>query len=141
MASHRILYFGNDLSLLNTLSELLEDCRVVRCPDASLAQALMESEINYSLLLLDEKLPDTTGRELVCLVRGFQHRQRTPIIILSASKVEGDAAAGTEVFIHEPTNLKSLVSAVKSLLAGSRGHIRRGHIVRQATTRSKPPHC
>jgi CheY-like chemotaxis protein len=73
MPSHRILYVGQDLILLETLREALEDCRVVRCPGGSGARTLIESRIGYSLLLLDEELPGTTGRDLTDSARGGFH--------------------------------------------------------------------
>ena len=57
MSSHRILYVGHDLNLLTTLRVEMEDCQMVRCPSGSVACTLIESRINYSLLLLDEELP------------------------------------------------------------------------------------
>jgi DNA-binding response OmpR family regulator len=78
--SHRILYAGNDLSLLTFLQEILEDCYMVRCPNGSHARLFIE-KIKYSLLLFDERLQDTTGAELESFTRTLPHRERTPIII------------------------------------------------------------
>jgi DNA-binding response OmpR family regulator len=114
MPSHRILYVGHDLTLLKSLMEALEDYRVVRCPGGSVAHTLIESQIIYALLLLDDELPETTGRELAYFTKGVQHRERTPIIILSLSKAKCD---GKGVCFEKPDNFKSLVSAIKRLLA------------------------
>jgi DNA-binding response OmpR family regulator len=93
--------------------EALEDCQMVRCPGGTLAHTLIESEIGYSLFLLDEELPDATGRELARFVRGVRHREPMPIIILSSRKARGDLAG---VFLERLDDFKSLVSAIKQLL-------------------------
>jgi DNA-binding response OmpR family regulator len=115
MASHRILYVGQDITLLQTLAGALEDRRVVRCPGGSLEYALIESEICYSLLLLDEELPGPTGLELAQFARGVRHREGTPIIILSAGKTRCDIEG---VFLKKPDNLKLLVTTIRNLLVG-----------------------
>lgn len=114
MSSHRILYVGRDHTLLQSLQDALKDCRIVRSPSGRDARFLIESEINYSLLLFDEELSDTTGLELAHLARGARHRERTPIIILSASEAR---CVGAGVFLEKPDDLKLLVSAIKQLLA------------------------
>ena len=85
MASHRILYVGRDLSLLQLLNGILEGCRVVRCPGGSNAYLMIESDIKYSLLLFDDELPDMTGEKLKRFARKLSHRERTPIIIFKKS--------------------------------------------------------
>jgi DNA-binding response OmpR family regulator len=66
--------------------DALKDCEVVRCPSNSyLARLFIGSEINYSLLLFDDKLRDTTGAELEQFTRSQKHRERTPVIILKKS--------------------------------------------------------
>jgi DNA-binding response OmpR family regulator len=84
---HRILYAGNDLALLKRLRETLRDCRTVRAPGGSIARLFIE-RINYSLLLFDHELPDTSGIELVGFTRALPHRERTHIISISPSKRE-----------------------------------------------------
>jgi DNA-binding response OmpR family regulator len=84
---HRILYVGMNLALLNFLKDALKhlDCFIVRCPYGSPSHTLIKSDIKYSLLLLDDELPDTTGQELKDFARSLAHRKRTPIIIFKKS--------------------------------------------------------
>ena len=90
--SQRILYVGRDHSLSKFLSDELEDCQVVRCPDGSQARVFIE-HIKYSLLLFDEELPDTTGRALMRFARSLTRRKRTPTIILNKlTSLEGLAS-------------------------------------------------
>jgi DNA-binding response OmpR family regulator len=51
------------------------------------ARILIRS-INYSLLLFEHELPDTTGAELAQFTRALPHREQTPIILISASERE-----------------------------------------------------
>jgi DNA-binding response OmpR family regulator len=88
----------------------LEDCQVVRCPDGSQAKLFIE-EINYSLLLLDEKLPDITGLKMASFTRSLEHRKLMPIIILSENRCKG---AG--VIFKKPNEVELLVRAIKGLL-------------------------
>jgi DNA-binding response OmpR family regulator len=114
MSSHRILYVGRDIALLNFLSDALKDCQVVRSPGCLLCLSFIESKIKYSLLLLDEDLDDTTGPELAGLARELPHRAGTPILILSAG---GAGRAGAGVFFEKPDNLKLIAKAINRLLA------------------------
>jgi DNA-binding response OmpR family regulator len=82
--SYRILYAGNDLSLLTFLQEILEDCQVIRCPNGAQAK-LFIAQIKYSLLLFDEVLPDAMGRELTEFARESARIELTPSIILKKS--------------------------------------------------------
>ncbi len=99
---HRILYAGNDLALSQCLRETLSDCRVVHAPGGSVARILIKG-INYSLLLFAPELPDTTGTELAQFTRALPHRERTPIILISASEEEAS-------IVETVARLLSLVS-------------------------------
>ena len=85
MASHRILYVGLDLNLLHLLNGILTGCHVTRCPGGSNAYLLIESDINYSLLLFDDEPIGTTGAELKRFARSLEHREQTPVIIYKKS--------------------------------------------------------
>ncbi|HEX8000904.1 MAG TPA: hypothetical protein VF528_21160 [Pyrinomonadaceae bacterium] len=78
---HRILYVGLNLQLMHYLEDELEDCWIVRAPAACVARLFID-KLNYSLLLFDEVLLDTTGLALASFTRGLAHRERTPIIIV-----------------------------------------------------------
>jgi DNA-binding response OmpR family regulator len=99
MPSHRILYVGRDLTLLNFLNSTLKDCFVVRSLGGSDARLLIESNINYSLLLFDDELLDMTGADLAQFARRLAHCEHTPIVIFEKSD-----------------NLKSLVDGIVRLL-------------------------
>jgi DNA-binding response OmpR family regulator len=83
-SARRILYVGNDLMLLRFLQYTLEDCQVIRCPNGSQARLFIE-KIKYALLLFDEVLLDTTGRELTKFARESARVEMTPSIIIKKS--------------------------------------------------------
>ena len=117
MASHRILYVGRDHILLRFLQDALSDCTVVRCPDGRGARPLIESDINYSLLLFDDTLPDTTGTELAQFARALSHRVRTPIVILSVDKARGVVAG---LLFEKPYDTGSIVETITATLQHSK---------------------
>lgn len=59
----------------------------MRSPDGSIARLLMKS-ILYSLLLFDEVLPDTTGKELEGFACTLLHHAGTQIITIRAGEHE-----------------------------------------------------
>ena len=84
---HRILYAGNDLALSKRLRETLRDCQTVCAPEGSAARLFIK-HINYSLLLFDHELPDTTGTELAKFTRALPHRKQTRIKLISPGEGE-----------------------------------------------------
>ena len=84
MASHRILYAGDDITLPARLKDALHafDCFMVYSP-VGIARTLIRSEIEYSLLLFDET---EAGAELEGFARALSHRERTPVIIVKKSE-------------------------------------------------------
>ena len=94
-----------------------ENWRVVSCSDGALAVEMLESDAPYSLLLFDYDLPHINGVELVCRARALPHRWHTPIIMLSASKVEREAqGAGVDAFLMKPEGVNILVKTIARLL-------------------------
>jgi two-component system chemotaxis response regulator CheY len=95
----------------------LEGWRVVTCTDGAVAVRRLASDARYDLLMFDNHLPNVNGIELVRHARGLTHRQRTPIIMLSASNGEQDArAAGADAFLRKPQDIGKIVGTIKRLL-------------------------
>jgi DNA-binding response OmpR family regulator len=113
MPSRRILYVGSDLALLKSLSEALKDCHIVRALDGSLSRVLMQSEIRYSLLLIDEKLPDTEAVAFARFARKLPHHEGTPIIILSANEAPCNVA---RVYFARPGDYGLLSKTIRRRL-------------------------
>ena len=108
---YRILYVGRDLALTELLKDELRrlDCFVVRCPDGRGARLFIESDINYSLLLFDDELPDMTGLALAHFTSEQAHRTTTPVVILSKEKARGMVAG---LFFEKPFDVGSIVETI-----------------------------
>jgi hypothetical protein len=84
MASHRILYAGDDAALPGKLRDALKslDCFVVYSP-VGIARTLIRSDIKYSLLLFDET---EAGAGLEAYARSLPHREQTHVIVVKKSE-------------------------------------------------------
>lgn len=119
---HHILLVEDTEIVADAVRETLEaeGWHVETCADGFKALRLIESSARYDLLLLDNELPNMCGLELARRARGLDHRQRTPIIMISASEC-GRAArrAGADAFIRKPEGIGRLVEIIARLLAAS----------------------
>jgi CheY-like chemotaxis protein len=106
-------------AVAEAVKETLEELgwTVELCADGTEAMRKIESKARYQLLILDNQLPGHDGLELARRARQLPHRRRTPIIMLSASDVEGDALrAGVNTFLRKPQDLGRLAATVTRLL-------------------------
>ena len=113
-----ILYAEDNTVLMLNVTEMLEEegWRVDACLDGTIALEKIESQRDYDLLLLDNSLPGVSGIELVHRARSLAHRQRTPIIILSATEVGKDARrAGASIFLKKTENIYAIVEHIVKL--------------------------
>jgi CheY-like chemotaxis protein len=114
-----ILYAEDHKVVAEAVKDTLEaeGWRVVLCYDGAVALKRMASEASYSLLIFDNHLPNVNGVELVRYARQLPHRQRTPIIMFSASEAEAEArSAGADVFLRKPDDVGLIVGTVKGLI-------------------------
>lgn len=114
-----ILYAEDHKVVAEAVRDTLEaeGWRVVLCYDGAVALKRMASEASYGLLIFDNHLPNVNGLELVRYARRLPHRERTPIIILSASEASAEAReVGADVFLRKPQDVGMLVGTVKGLI-------------------------
>jgi CheY-like chemotaxis protein len=99
----------------------IEGWRVRVCSNASAGRGEIEGDAHFDLLVLDHQLDGgMSGVELIRLARSLESRRRTPIVMFSASNVEGEArAAGADAFLRKPDDVGRLAATVKRLLAVS----------------------
>lgn len=91
------------------------------CDNGAAALAKIESGAHYDLLILDNELPGINGIDLITRTKALAHRQRTPIIMLSASDVERDARrAGASAFLRKPQEIPALAETIARLLVRQR---------------------
>lgn len=115
-----ILYAEDNRSVMEAVKETLklEGWRVDACVNGMTALRKLESYARYDLLLLDNELPGTSGLELVRQARALPHRERTPVLMLSASIDEAEArGAGADAFLRKPEDMLALVETIARLLA------------------------
>ena len=119
-AAVSILHVEDHAVIADAVKETLEGegWKVETCATGAAALENLESGVRFDVLIFDNKLPDTSGVELVRRARALAHRHQTPIIMLSADQVERDARrAGANVFLRKPGDVGSLAESVARLLA------------------------
>jgi two-component system, cell cycle response regulator DivK len=76
------------------------------------------------LILLDINLPDIDGYEVARRLRANKNHLYVPIIAITANALKGDAemalAAGCDVYMSKPVNIRELRAHVVGLLADSK---------------------
>jgi CheY-like chemotaxis protein/tetratricopeptide (TPR) repeat protein len=115
-----VLHVEDDRTVAEGVSLTLSDegWSVETCATGAAALKKLESGERYDVLIFDNKLPDTTGIELIRRTRALAHRQQTPIIMLSGSEVEMEARrAGANKFLRKPGDVGSIPETVARLLA------------------------
>ncbi|MBV9959384.1 MAG: response regulator [Acidobacteria bacterium] len=96
----------------------LEGWQVESLSDGALALEELRGEKPYDVLVFDQELPGLSGLELVAESRRLEHRQQTPIIMLSAGNVEREARReGVNAFLRKPEEIALLTETVARLLA------------------------
>lgn len=99
-----------------------EGWRVEDCDDGLAALLKIQSGEQYDLILLDDDLPGMDGIALAAHARTLAHRRLTPIVMLSATERRSDArAAGVDIFLKKPEDMKSLVETIKQILSVTDG--------------------
>jgi CheY-like chemotaxis protein len=124
-----ILCVEDNKLVLGAVKEMLEleGWGVEVCEDGRTALAKIKSAEHYDLIITDNELPGMRGLDLIRQARRLIHRQRTPIIILSANEVEREATrAGANVSLRKPEDIKVITETVAGLLARSLKHTDKG---------------
>ncbi len=114
-----ILYVEDFKAIADAVRDALEmqGWRVEVCADGLTALSRIEGGEHYDLLMLDNELPRVSGVELVRRARLLPHRERTPIIVVSASEVGAEArGAGADAFLRKPQDMRLLVGTVRGLV-------------------------
>jgi CheY-like chemotaxis protein/tetratricopeptide (TPR) repeat protein len=119
-----VLHVEDRPEVADAVSMKLEDegWSVETCATGAAALEKLESGERLDVLIFDNKLPDTTGMELIKHTRRLAHRQHTPIIMLSGDEIEMEARrAGANAFLRKPGDVASLPETVARLLARKKG--------------------
>jgi len=82
--------------------------------------ALMISPKEIGLILLDIKLPDIDGFEVLKQIKNNEEVKNIPVIIVSAHAMEADVKKSLEAgcldYITKPINIKKFLARIKSVV-------------------------
>lgn len=122
-AAVRILHVEDNAIVAGMAKEMLEaqGWQVENCIDGNEGLERINGNAQYDLVLLDYDLPGVNGLELVRRARKLAHRDRIPIVVLSATPIISQAReAGADVFLQKPQDVTSLVETINRLLGERR---------------------
>jgi len=116
-ARARILVVDDDVAILRTVGRYLRDYDVEVADSVASARDQLR-ELSFDLLLLDHRLPDGLGDEVVAGVR--KRSASLPIIMMSGnfdpSQFHRGAHGGADDFIEKPFVREALVIKIERLL-------------------------
>lgn len=92
--------------------------RVEACHNGTQALRLIEGDLHFDALLLDNYLPGVSGLELTRRVRSLAHRRFIPVVIFSASEARLEAEhAGADAFLRKPEDVSRIALTLARLVA------------------------
>jgi CheY-like chemotaxis protein len=115
---HKVLYVEDqavNALLMSALFERVSNCELVLADCAQSALALAHG-LCPSLLLLDLRLPDMHGGELLLQLRRLPGCEHVPAIAVTADHGYDSAAAGFDELWHKPLNLLNVLERVQGYL-------------------------
>lgn len=119
MMTKHVLVVEDNIDIANLIEMHLRDqnFQVDKCHDGNAALNLCTAR-HYDLLILDIMLPVTDGLEVCRQLR--QHKNFTPVLMLTAKSTELDRVLGLETgaddYLTKPFSINELVARIKALL-------------------------
>jgi signal transduction histidine kinase/ActR/RegA family two-component response regulator len=122
--THKVLHIEDNLSNLRLVERI-----IARRPDLRLISA-MQGRLGIELarqhrpdvILLDLHLPDTSGREVLQLLRTYPETRHTPVIILSADATKTQiarlTAEGAAGYLTKPLDVRAFFELIDTVLGG-----------------------
>ena len=96
--------------------------RVTLVPDGQLALELLRSQEPIDLVLLDIMMPYVSGLDVLEQTRRLEHRQATPVIMLTAKGHDADRSRAFELgaadFLTKPFSPNKLLARIDELFEG-----------------------
>lgn len=115
-----MLVIDSSESIADLFAEIFEKrgWDVATCGDRDSAMDRLARNKPYDVILLSYRVPGTTGVQLVRLIRSFEHRRMTSVVMLTASsEITQEAfAAGADEVLLKPINPNTLVWVVDKLV-------------------------
>jgi DNA-binding response OmpR family regulator len=114
----RILLVEDEEAILRGLQEHLEREGYRVAAASTVARALQELAQPHDLVVLDRRLPDGEGLDVLRFLRS--RGDRTPVIVLSARSQANDRVQGLEDgaddYVTKPFHLRELVARIRAVL-------------------------
>lgn len=119
----KILIIEDNFTNLKLISDILaaNGCEILQSMTGM--AGLETAKTHYkdiSLILLDLKLPDVDGLEILKMLKASPNTQNIPVIVVSAHAMESDIKAtkqaGCADYITKPINVREFLLKVNSLI-------------------------
>ena len=119
MDKYRILVVDDDESIRNTMKTILEDEGYIVDIAATGSEALTKTDkTTYNIAMLDIRLPDMEGVELLKLMKGTVPKTRK-IMVTGYPSMQNAISAlnkNADAYLVKPINVEKLLSIVKEQL-------------------------
>lgn len=120
--THTVLLIDDNVELLRALERsltLMSNMRVVTAQDG--AEGLEQFfTVHPDCVVIDVRMPELDGYQLVRALRGDPASASTPLIILTAMAQERDRmaglAAGSDIYLVKPVRPQDLMDAIEQAL-------------------------
>jgi CheY-like chemotaxis protein len=122
LVGKQVLIVDDDVRNTFALSSVLERRRMqtLAASTGKKAMALLESNPEIAIVLMDIMMPEMDGYETMRCMRGIPAYSRLPIIALTAKAMKGDREkcleAGASEYLAKPVNTEQLLSALRMWL-------------------------
>lgn len=124
---HSILVIEDDPDLSGLVAEIFSVAgfEVRRAANRAQINAEVNKPLLPDLVLLDIKLPDADGMQVLARIRAHPKLARMPVIMMTgkaeASDVKAGLAAGADGYVTKPFKMSALMAAVNLVLGRSKG--------------------
>ena len=117
--AEKILWIDDNSQNIFALNAVLKarDYRCLMACNAAEGIAMLQSDEEIGIVLMDMMMPDMDGYEAIAHIRGSEKIPRIPVIAVTAQAMVGDKerclAAGADEYISKPVDVDLLISMVK----------------------------
>ncbi len=123
MSAKKILIIEDNPANLKLASDILtaEGYEVLKATEGMAGlEILKQRHDQISLVLLDLKLPDMDGIEIIKKIKAGPDTRKIPVIVVSAHAMESDIKSSKEAgcadYITKPINIKGFLDRVSSVV-------------------------
>jgi CheY-like chemotaxis protein len=124
---HTVLYIEDNAVNVRLVERLFERRTDIRLLSAPTGRAGLEMAATHepSVVLLDLRLPDMDGTEVLAELRAHPTTQSVPVVIVSADsradQIDQLLGAGAELYMTKPVDIHELVDTVDAIIRRTTG--------------------